>query len=216
MIPQSWETKNLGWVGTVENLRHHLAKRIALRKFVDENGVQPTPSHILPAIIAEWNGKKGGVDNLSRSMSQMKGKYEKYLKPTQRILLDQIKIGLLQAFHSYRASQIANDIFTGKIASMRQIRLRLTKVCSLEDFLSDSIPSLDMWMTEGGDKAEVYRKESAVKERGLVVTEMQSPNSSVPKKSIIYNHRKEWTEVHLLQNCRLKEKGRLKVNIKLA
>ncbi len=73
-----------------------------------------------------------------------------------------------------------------------------------------------MWMTEGGDKAEVERKESAVKERGLGVTEMQSPNSSVPKKSIIYNHRKEWTEVHLLQNCRLKEKGRLKVNRKLA
>jgi hypothetical protein len=149
MIPQRWETKNLGWVGTVDNLQHHLGKRIAMRKFVDENGVQPTPSHILSPIIAEWNGKNWGVDNLSRSMSQMKGKYEKYLKPTQRIPLDQIQIALLQAFHSYRASQIASDVFTGKIGSMRQIGLRLNNVCTLEDFLSDSIPSLDMWMTEG-------------------------------------------------------------------
>jgi hypothetical protein len=101
-IPSRWQYEDLGWVGTVENLKQHLAMRQALRNFVAENGVQSTPSHILPAIIAEWNGKKGGVDNLSRSLSYMKGKYEAYLKPTQRILLDQIKIGILQAFHSYR------------------------------------------------------------------------------------------------------------------
>ncbi len=45
------------------------------------------------------------------------------------------------------------------------------------------------------DKAEVERQEIAVKERGLGVTEMPSPNSPVPKKAITYNHRKEWTEV---------------------
>jgi hypothetical protein len=101
MITLRWEAKDLGWVGTVDNLRHHLGKRITMRKFVDENGLQPAPSHILPTITAEeWNGKKGGVDNLFHSMSRMKGKYEKYLKSTQRILLDQIKIALLQAFHS--------------------------------------------------------------------------------------------------------------------
>ncbi len=113
-------------------------------------------------------------------------------------------------------SQIASDVFTGKIGSMRRIRLRLNSVCTLEDFLSDSIPSLDMWMTEGGDKAEVERQEIAVKERGLGVTEVASPNSPVPKKSITCNHRKEWTEVQLLLSCRLKEKGRLKVKRKLA
>jgi hypothetical protein len=72
-----------------------------------------------------------------------------------------------------------------------------------------------MWMTEGGDKAEVERQEIAVKERGLGVTEVASPNSPVPKKSVTYNHRKEWTEVQLLLSCRLKEKGRLKVKRKL-
>jgi hypothetical protein len=211
MIPQRWESCDLSWVGTVDNVRHHLGKRIGMRKFVDDNGVQPTPRHILPAIISEWNGKKGGVDNLSGYMARMKGKFEKYLKPTQRILLDQIKIALLQAFHSYRGSQIANDVLTGKIGSMRQIRLRLNNVCNLDDFLSDCIPALDMWLTEGGDKAEAERKQSAIKARGLAATEMPSPNSPVAKKSISYNHRKKWTAVPMLQSCRLKAKGRLKV-----
>ncbi len=68
-----------------------------------------------------------------------------------------------------------------------------------------------MWMTEGGDAAEVELRNSAERERGLAEPEMSSPNSPTPNKTVLYNHRKEWTEVKLLKNCRLREKGRLKV-----
>ena len=110
-----------------------------------------------------------------------------------------------------RAAQIAQDVFTGKIASMRQIRRRLNNVCCLDDFLAESIGACDMWMTEGGDKAEVEMRNSAEKEKGLSAAEISSPNSPTPKKTVMYNHRKEWTDVKLLQSCRLMEKGRLKV-----
>jgi|LauGreSuBDMM15SN_2_FD.fasta_scaffold36993_2 hypothetical protein len=192
--------------------RHHLAKREALAKFVKEYGVQSAPKRIVPTIIGEWNAKKGGVDNLSRSLSRLKGAHEKNLKPTQRLVLDQIKIGLLQAFHSYRGAQIAHDVLTGKMSSMRQIRIRLNAVCTLEEFLSDAIPALDMWMTEGGDVEEARRRDSAEKDKGLSEQEQSSAHSpSVPADTITYNHKYKWTVIPKLRSCRLSKKGTLKV-----
>ncbi len=112
-----------------------------------------------------------------------------------------------------RQAQIAQEVFLGKIGSLRQTRARLNNVCSLEDFLAECIGDFDMWMTEGGDAAEVEMRNSAERDRGLAVAEMPTPNSPTPQKTILYNHRKEWTEVKWLRNCRLREKGRLKVSI---
>ncbi len=41
-------------------------------------------------------------------------------------------------------------------------------------------------------------RKSAEKEKGLAVAAMSSPNSPTPKKTVLYNHRKEWTNVNLL------------------
>jgi hypothetical protein len=148
---------------------------------------------------------------MSRPLCQMKAKYERDLKPTHRIILDQIKIAVLQAFHSFRGAHIAHDVLTGKVASMRQVRKRLNGVCTLEDFISDAINALDMWMTEGGDYAETQSKLSAEKESGLQAMQKDSSSSPVPESNIAYNHRQKWTDVKMLKYCRLNEKSRLKV-----
>jgi hypothetical protein len=158
--------------------KRQLAKRVALRKFIEENSVQPR-KHILPSIIAEWNAKKGGVDNLFRSLCQLKGKFESALGPTQRLILDQMKISLLQAFHSP----------TGKNCT-------------------DAIEALDMWMAERGDRAETERRQQIETEKGLKAVEIASPNSPTPNINISYNHRKSWSNDKLFLSCILKEKGR--------
>jgi hypothetical protein len=144
---------------------------------------------------------------MSRSLCQMKAKYERDLKPTQRLILDQIKKAVLQAYHSFRGAHIVHDVLTGKVVSMRQVRKRSNGVCTSEDFISDAINALDMWMTEGGDYAETQIKLSAEKERGLQSMQKDSPSSPVSESNITYNHRQKWTDVKMLKYCRLNEKA---------
>jgi hypothetical protein len=95
---------------------------------------------------------------------------------------------------------------------MRQIRTRLNEVSTLEEFLSDAVTALDMWMTEGGDVEEAKRTDSAEKEKGLSVQEQSSAHSpSVPADAITYNHKYKWTIIPKLRACRLSKKGHLKV-----
>ena len=101
-----------------------------------QNGPIPQAAHILLTVVALWNKTKGGTDQYSRAMEDLKGKYENFLAPTQRMTIRVIKTVFYQAKIAYCILRAASTIQRGQISTYRKyLKLVAPESMTLRGFI---------------------------------------------------------------------------------
>jgi hypothetical protein len=125
------QEKNLGYVGSMHNLKFSISLTNGLRKLVMKKGVQRTPKQILLLIVSIWNSTKGGVDQTSRYLKHTQAEFDKFLSPTQRLNVDAGHKNL--AVERVPHVQKRTGVQRWEIQGWKQFRKMASEVITFED-----------------------------------------------------------------------------------
>jgi hypothetical protein len=213
MMPESFKNASLGYIGKYEDLQFAIALTNGLRALVKQEGCLRTAKDIVPLSIASWNHLKGGVDVTSRYLKNCQAEMEGYCSPTQRIFLKIIKMYLLNAYRLYCATKTFEDLSDGHIMSWKDLREKMNRTTTFQDFVKEASEVLGDFMLPGGESVwrnmpvqdteakKWYSSESDIDEEGK-----ERPKKSKPKrdrKVTKCRHRQEWVHNVEKQRCRL-------------
>ncbi len=207
MLPESFKTASLGYVGKFEDLQFAIALTNGMRSLVKTEGCLRTAKDVVPIAISSWNHLKGGVDVTSRYLNDCQAEMESYCSPTQRLYLKIIKMYLLNAFRIYCAPMTFEDLTQGHITSWKELRRAMNRRTTFQDFVNEASEVLGDFMLPGSETVSVAKYDPSTSDNSgnsdNVRAQPEKKEKKRDRKVTKYRHRQDWVVDIEKQRCRL-------------